>query len=132
MTERYFGKVVAVRDEYTVVMDKGLNCEVATGQRYLVVGLGDVISDPETGEELERLEIVRGRVSVMHVQEKIATLKSCDYESSEDTKEIKKVTSRGGLAMFGPQDTITESITPGKRNLKALDKAEVGDYLIRI
>ena len=132
MTERYFGKVVSTPDKYSVVINKGTDQEVQVGQKYLVVGLGEIITDPDTGEELEKLEIVRGRVVVEHVQPKIATLKSCEYEASEDVKEIKKVTSRGGLAMFGPQDTVTESITPGAKHLKALDGAKVGDFVIKL
>jgi len=132
MTERYFGKVVSTPDEYSVVINKGSDQEVQEGQKYLVVGLGEIITDPDTGEELEKLEIVRGRVVVEHVQPKIATLKSCEYETSEDVKEIKKVTSRGGLAMFGPQDTVTESITPGEKHLKGLDGAKVGDLVIKL
>ncbi len=132
MTERYFGRVVATPDEYTVVINKGADDEVKTGQKFLVVGQGDIIVDPETNEELERLELVRGRVSVEHIQQKISTLKSCEYEKTEDVKEIKKVTSRGGFAMIGPQDSVTESITPGERYLKELNGAQVGDYIIKL
>ncbi len=132
MTERYFGKVVSTPDKYSVVINKGSDQAVQVGQKYLVVGLGEIITDPDTKEELEQLEIVRGRVVVEHVQPKIATLRSCEYETSEDKKEIKKVTSRGGLAMFGPQDTVTESITPGAKHIKALDKATVGDLVIKL
>ncbi len=132
MTERYFGRVVATPDAYTVVINKGAEHEVKEGQRFLVVGQGDIIVDPETNEELERLELVRGRVSVEHIQQKISTLKSCEYEATKDVKEIKKVTARGGVAMFGPQDTVTESITPGERHLKELNSAQVGDYIIKL
>lgn len=132
MTDRYFGKVVATPNKYTVVMNKGAEQSVQVGQRFMVVGLGDVIVDPDTNEELERLEIVRGRVTVTHVQPKIATLESCEYTKSEDVKEIKKVTSSGGLAMFGPQDTVTESITPGEKRLKSLEGAKVGDCIIKL
>lgn len=132
MTDRYFGKVVSVPDEYNVVINKGAEQNVQMGEKFLVVGMGEVIRDPDTGEELEKLEIVRGRVVVEHVQQKIATLKSCHYEESEGVKEIKKVSSRGGLALLGPQDTVTESIKPGTKHLKALSGAEPGDLVIRL
>lgn len=132
MTERYFGRVVATPDEYTVVINRGEEHEVKEGQKFLVVGQGDVIIDPETNEELEKLELVRGRVSVEHIQQKVSTLKSCEYETTEDVKEIKKVTSRGRMDMFGPQDTVTESITPGEKYLRELNGAQVGDYVIKL
>ena len=132
MTDRYFGKVVATRDEFTVVMNRGEEHGVKVGQNFLIVGLGEVITDPDTNEELEQLEIVRGRVIAEHVQPKISTLKSCEYEKSADIKEIKKVTSRGGISLLGPQDTVTESIKPGSQHLKPLDHTERGDYVIKL
>lgn len=132
MAERYFGRVVGMPDKYTVVINKGDDNEVEIGQKFLVVGQGNIIIDPETNEELERLELVRGRVSIEHIQQKISTLKSCEYEKAKDLKEIKKVTSQGGVTVFGRQNTVTESITPGKRSLKKLNDARVGDYIIKL
>ncbi len=134
MTERYFGKVVSISDKYTVVINKGSDQGVQVGENFLVVGIGDVITDPDTGEELDKLEIVRGHVIAEHVQPKIATLKSNQYEYSEDEREIKKVISRSrlGLGLFGPEDTVTESIKPGAKHLKTLDRAKVGDLVIKL
>lgn len=135
MDERYFGKVVSLIDKFTIVMNKGANDGVKADDKFLVITLGDVITDPDTGEELEKLEIVRGKVKVIHPQEKISTLRSCEYEKSKDQKEIKKVTSRGGTGismLFGGQDTVTESITPGEETLKELNSAQIGDLLIKL
>ncbi len=132
MTERYFGIVVAVPDEFTVVINKGTEHDVQDGQKFLVLGLGDIIIDPDTKEELEKLEIVRGRVSVSHVQQKISTLKSYEYKRTEDKKEIKKVDSRSAFAAIMSQNTVTESIIPGKKYLKELNEAEVGDYVVKL
>lgn len=135
MADRYFGKVVNTIDKFTIVMNRGESHGVKAGDKFLVVGLGEVIVDPDTKEELERLEIVRGKVIVTHPQEKISTLRSCEYEKSSDEKEIKKVTSRGGagLSLFmGAQDTITESIKPGEERLKELAGAQIGDFIIML
>ena len=140
MNERYFGRVVQVIDQYTIVINKGQS-EVQEGDKFLVVGLGDIIKDPESGEELERLEIVRGKVKVFHIQSKISTLKSCEYEREEDRKEIKKVRKirKSGaynllpLTHFpGEEITETESVEPGERRLKELKDVEVGDYVIKL
>lgn len=135
MSDRYFGKVVVANNKFTIVMNKGSEHGVKIGDRFLVIGLGQSIIDPDTQEELGRLEIVRGKVDVTHVQEKIATARSCEFEKFSDVKEIKKVTSRGigGLAsLMGPQDTVTESIKPGGEELKELDGAQIGDLLIKL
>ena len=135
MTDRYAGKVVSIRDKFSVIINIGSENGVKIGDNLLIVGLGEIIIDPDTREELEQLEIVRGKAVVTHVQAKISTLQSCENEKSSDEREIKKVTSRGGIAMpgiFGPQDTITELIKPGEERLKELKGVQVGDRIIKI
>jgi len=133
MSERYFAKVVKVEDKFTVVINKGSSTGLKEGDQFIVAGIGDVIMDPDTNEELGSLEIVRGKVVASHVQEKIATMKSCDVERSSGKREIKKVTSKsvGMGSIFGPQDTVTESIIPGDERLKELIGVKVGDVLIK-
>ena len=133
MAARYFAKVVKVVDKYTVVVNAGADKGVEVGKPFLLVGLGETIVDPDTNESLGQLEIVRGRARVTHVQERISTLQSSDFEKPADTTEIKKVSTvgKGGLAtLFGPQETITESIKPAEPILKALSGATVGDLAI--
>lgn len=136
MSDRYFGKVVATTDKFTIVINKGSEHGIKEGDKFLVVCLGQSIIDPDTQEELERLEIVRGKVSIFHVQAKISTARSCEVEKDRDMKEITKVTSRGGMAalasLMGPQDTITESIKSGDERLKALNGAQIGDLLLKL
>ena len=135
MSDRFFGKVAATSDRFTIVMNRGSEHGVEVGDKFLVIGLGQLIIDPDTQEVLGRLEIVRGKVSVTHVQEKLATARSCEFEKFSDVKEIKKVTSRGvgGFASFmGPQDTVTESIKPGGEDLKELEGALLGDLLLKL
>lgn len=134
MSERYFGKVVHISDKFSVVINAGSEKDVHVGMKFLIVGLGDLIRDPDTGEELEQLEIVRGRAEVVHVQSKLSTLKSIEVDHQPDTREIKKVTSRsaGLAALIGPQDVVTESITPSEPVLLALHGVKVGDLVIKL
>ncbi|WP_127652669.1 hypothetical protein [Pseudomonas koreensis] len=132
MSSRYFSRVASTPDSYTVVIAKGSEHGVEVGDVFLVVGLGDVIVDPDSGEQLEQLEIVRGRAKVTHVQLRVSTLVSCEYIKTNDTREIKKVTTSSPMVtIFGPQDTVTESITPGTSVLKELHGAQIGDFVIR-
>ena len=125
MSERYFAKVVSVQDSTTAVINAGEARGVKVGDRFLLVGLGEIIVDPDTNEELERLEVVRGKARVTHVQSKIATLQAFEYVRTGDVKEIKKVTSRasGFASLIGPQDTVTESIKPGAGKAKGTCRA---------
>jgi len=133
VSDRYFAKVVHIQDKYTVVINAGTDRGVVIGKKFLVIGLGEVIVDPETKEELERLEVVRGHAQVTHVQGKIATLRSSEYEKMADEREIKKVTSRGGVAIFGmPEDVVTETTRPGEQRLREFKGVQVGDLAIAV
>jgi len=133
MSDRYFAKVVLVQDKYTVVINAGSEKDVRIGKKFLIVGLGEVIIDPDTNEELERLEIVRGNAQVTHVQGKIATLRSTEYDRKADEREIKKVTAHGGLVVWGgPQDTVTEITKPGEQIIREFRGVQIGDFAIAI
>jgi hypothetical protein len=132
MSARYIGKVVKVSDEFTVVINIGSEKGVVEGDKFLIVGLGEVIIDPDTQEELEQLEIIRGKASVTHVQNKISTLKSYEYEKSSDVKEITKVTGGYAMSAILGQNTVTESIKPGASYLKTLEDVQIGDCVIKL
>lgn len=132
MSERYFAKVLRVESPTTVVINAGSSNGVEVDSAYLIVGLGDMIKDPDSGEEIEQLEVVRGRAKAVHVQERIATLESTEYEKSPDEREIKKVTAGGGriASLMGPQETTTESIKPGPQRQKPFKGVQEGDLVI--
>ena len=142
MNDRYFAKVVHVKDKFNVVINAGSTRGLKVGTKFLIVGLGETIVDPDTNEEIERLEIIRGKTEVVHVQEKMSTLSSIEYELTQDIKEITKVInvdrpnsrSLGSIGLFErtPKETITESIKPGTRCIKALNGVQIGDYAIAL
>lgn len=138
MSDRYFAKVVKVVDKYTVVINAGADTGVRVGQNFLIVGIGEEIMDPDTNESLGPLEIVRGRARVLHVQGKISTLTSSDLEKQPDVKEIRKVSTGASnkasafAGIFGPQETITESIKPSDPKIKSLAGVSTGDQVIQV
>lgn len=135
MNDRYVARVVKLVDDFTIVVNRGANGGLKTGDQFLLIGLGEEIRDPDTKEVLEKLEIMKGRVEVIHAQEKIATLKSCRQGRHPEKKEIRKVTSiskPSGLGvLFGPQDTVTESVVPGETYVMKLEDPKVGDVLVK-
>jgi hypothetical protein len=69
--------LVAVIDSFKVVINRGTTDNVKVGQRFLVYSVSkEPILDPETGEDLGQLEIVKGTGKVVHVQDRMATLHS--------------------------------------------------------
>ncbi|MCQ9473596.1 hypothetical protein NRB15_24970 [Pseudomonas alliivorans] len=137
MKARYIGKVVGIVDEKTVIVNVGEGT-VEVGQTFLIVSLGPVIKDPDTDEDLEQLEIVRGRARVTHVQQKISTLTSVEVTKEPDVKTVTRsspVRNRLGhstISSFFPErDSVTESIQEGAERISPLRGATVGDRIIR-
>ena len=135
MNDRYFGKVVAKTDKFTIVMNKGSENGVEEGDRFLVVGLGQSIIDSDTQEELGRLEIRRGNVSVFHIQERISSAHSCEFEKFSIENETHKITSSGGNGAANLEEfhgVVLEPDKPAQGKLKELDGAQIGDFLLKL
>ncbi|KZL23682.1 hypothetical protein [Pseudovibrio sp. WM33] len=115
-------RVVKIIDRLTVAINAGSSSDVELGDKFLIFELGDEIIDPTDGQSLGQLELVRGRAEVIHVQEKIATLKSIEFENSLPRKRILKKSH--GLSAFGTEEVIEER----ESSLISLN-AEVGDYV---
>lgn len=66
------------RKVWRVILNAGSEDGVRIGQDFVVYALGDELIDPMTGKSLGAYEIVRGRGEVVHVQDKMCTIKSVD------------------------------------------------------
>ena len=62
--------IATVVDPTTVVIAAGADHGVREGMEFVIYDLSETIRDPETDEDLGRLELVKGRVVAEHVQEK--------------------------------------------------------------
>lgn len=90
------------------------------GSRFLVYAVSsEDLTDPETGESLGRLEVVRGRGVVTHVQERMATL---EPELIKSTRRI--VRRRNPLIAFGDEEVVEPDERRGD-----FDSPEVGDMV---
>jgi hypothetical protein len=81
-----------------VVLGAGSDQGVREGLLFVIYELGDEIYDPETSESLGRLEIVKGRVKVTHVQDKIShasTLSRIEKEVIDPMADIRSSILRG-------------------------------------
>ncbi len=69
--------VVKVIDDYKLVINRGEISGIREGQRMLVYNTSEEeITDPQTGESLGYLDLVRGTGTITFVQEKISILQS--------------------------------------------------------
>ena len=89
---KFEAKVASIIDNYRVVINKGSNEGIRVGQRFLILTIGEEIFDPDTKESLGKIEIVKGKGEVIHVQDRLATLQTTE------THEIQRRHS-GILAM---------------------------------
>lgn len=120
--------VVGVIDDYKVAINRGQIHDIKQGQRFLIYSLSEEeIVDPESGESLGRLEIVKGTGRVMHVQERMATIES-DKKEQTTRRSITRVTRPYWSILPRPYEPeqVTEILEPTDR-LIPFERPEIGD-----
>jgi hypothetical protein len=119
--------VQVVGDGTAVVINRGSNHGVEEDFVYLVYGISDTpIVDPETGESLGLLEYVRGRGRVVHVQEKMSTLRS--LERSQGFQRTIKQRTPYHMPLLGGE-SVVETHPP---EIEPFAGAKVGDLAKRL
>lgn len=121
---KYDGKVTAILNPTKLVINRGSVDGVKIDNVYVVFSLGESLSDPDTGEILGELEIVKGKGKVIHVQERIATIETFEYE--EGTRTIAR--EQNIPSWLGLGSTITES----QRQKKIFEDVQRGDFVRRV
>lgn len=112
-------RVIKVIDDYTVVINRGKEHGLESFFRVLVYFVDpEELVDPETKESLGNLEIVRGTGKPIHIQDKMATIKS--DRILPRPKTIRK---------NGPYSILmgTEIIEEGPSESLPFDRPQVGD-----
>jgi len=96
-------KVAKTIDDYTVVINAGSEDGIKNGCVVMLYEMGGMIKDPDTGEVLDELEIVKGTGVVTHVQPRIATVES-NMTENEPRRIVKRENpglATGFVKMFG-------------------------------
>lgn len=74
------GKVAKVLSTSRVVINKGARDGVTSNDKFVIFEFGDEVQDPDTQENLGRLQVVKGRAEVIGLQDRIAVLEGVAYE----------------------------------------------------
>ena len=74
------GLVAKVIDHRTVVLNKGAQDGISEGNKFVVFNLGEEVHDPKTGESLGILEEVKGKGKVVHVQDRVCTIETYEFD----------------------------------------------------
>ncbi len=77
-------KVARVVSPTELILAAGADDGVEEGMQFIVYSLSDPVTDPETGEDLGRIEIVKARLIAAHVQEHITIART-------KSKTVKRV-----------------------------------------
>jgi hypothetical protein len=65
-TDFRLAKVVHITSPFEVVINHGQSDFVKPGDRFVIFGEGPQIRDPDSGQDLGTLELVRGQGEVIH------------------------------------------------------------------
>ena len=100
------GKVIDVLDDTKIVINKGAKDGVIPGSRFLIYREGRELTDPDTGENLGRLELVCGEGEPSHIQDRMTTLTSAKTK----TRSAKRVVQSGFIwpreEIYHPEESV--------------------------
>ena len=110
---RQEGRVTAILSKYKIATNLGSQDEIQVGDRLEIYEQGPSLADPQTGEDLGALEVVKGEVRVESVQEN-----QCVAATEETTETVSSIALLYGLS---PTTTV--------KRLKPLpvDETEIDD-----
>lgn len=96
MAELLKGRVAKFLSRSKIVINLGSEHGVKEGMEFIIYDEGPLIMDPETGRALENLEIIKGRVKITNVQQKISIGESFKFISvpSLFMQDFQKTLSR--------------------------------------
>lgn len=109
MSEAFIrGKIIRIVDEQRIVVNVGLEHGVHPGDKFHILEIGEELRDPDSGQSLGVLELVKGVMEALHVQEKISLLMTVlnpDRVVSPSTSVLSATlaqTSSGGRPQMDP------------------------------
>ena len=130
MSDPIVGKVAAVVDDTTLVLNVGSVHGVREGMLFAIVSEHQEIEDPDTGESLGNWEAVKARVIVSHVQEKMCTVRSLLAEETDTSGTLSAMMVRHSFGLYGQRSderhtlSVRSGSVAGKSPVKPID---VGD-----
>lgn len=132
MSNTYVGAIAHIYDGYKqFVLNKGREQGIEEHHKFIIIEFGSDIIDPETGENLGPLEIVKGKVRVLHVQDKITTLESDELLLAPPTEEFIYNTPNNTKSVWGmsinPNVPTSKIVVEGAKKIKPLGSVKIGD-----
>ncbi len=121
--------VAKVIDDYKLVINRGLEHGIREGQRMLVYRMSDEeIKDPNTGESLGCLELVRGTGKIIFIQEKISIIES-DKKIESSTLLVPQATNNHIEINTNSIDNLYIGKILENHHLFPFDNPQIGDQV---
>jgi hypothetical protein len=114
--------VVRLIDNYSVVINKGSRDGIKNGSRFLIYSELEEIIDPETQENLGKLELPKGYAIIENIQERISVIKSSKVETR--TKQFKNPFFRTSL-LSGVEEETQSVQLPFDRGVQIGDRVKI-------
>lgn len=73
------GKVIKILDDQRVVVDIGYEQGIKKDMKFFIFEYGEEIRDPTTNEIIDKIERIKHKIKVTHIQEKFSIMKSNEY-----------------------------------------------------
>ena len=126
MKNLYDLRIASIQDDYRVVLNAGSEDGISEDMEFVIFTPGEEIFDPETDESLGHLELVKGRVEVVHVQASMSIGRSSQF--SEQKYPVERP-----LALFGSINALSSERPYDMRQIRLkLKNIAVGDRVRRI
>lgn len=100
-SESITGKVAAIIDATTLVLNVGAEQGVTEGHLFAIVAPHGEVIDPDTGENLGLWESVKGRVVVTHVQPRMCTVRTPLVDEGPYTGTLSEMMVRHSFGLYG-------------------------------
>ena len=97
-------KVAAIIDDTTLVLNAGLEQGVKEGMGFKVVAQHQAVADPDSGEELGKWEWVKAQVEVIHVQERMCTVRSNRLDGNQTEGTLSSMMVQHSFGNYGQSD----------------------------
>ena len=130
MTDSICGKVAAIIDDTTLVLNAGAMQGVREGMVFAIVSEHQDIADPDTGESLGSWEIPKARVVVTHVQERLCTARSPLRQEAQVPGTLSAMMVRHSFGLYGDRQDDRHGLDVRRTGLSGrpqLEPIQVGD-----
>jgi len=119
--------VVKVISKTRLVLNVGSKEGILDNSKFLIFSVDEQeITDPITGENLGKLELVKGTGHVIHLQEKICTIETFAKEKSH--RIIRRTNPLWGSVLGYNIGAETETEEIPSKELEKFEDVNVGDY----